>query len=114
MCIVPRDFELAPLCVLQRSPTVMQLRESLKKRDTTSSKEEEEQEAPSCYLTDTYYYLLGYNNPYIYDQSELMTTERRINQIYMLQVGLGLIKKTKKTETFTPKYATPEKSMVNK
>lgn len=80
--------EFVRWCVLQRSPTVMQLRESLKKRDVTSNKEEEEQEAPSSYLTDTYCHLLGYTNPYIYDQSELTTTERRINQIYMLQVGL--------------------------
>lgn len=85
------DFEFVLWCVLQRSPTVMQLRESLKKRDTASSKEEEEQEAPSTYLTDTYCDLLGYTNSYIYDQSELTTTERRINQIYMLQVRLGLI-----------------------
>lgn len=88
-------LKFALWCVLQRSPTVTQLRESLKKRDAISTKEEEEQEAPCSYLTDTYCYLLGYTNPYIYDQSELTTTERRINQVYMLQVGLGLIQKTK-------------------
>lgn len=97
------DFEFVLGCVLQRSPTVKQLRESLKKRDVTISKEEEElaeggQEAPCSYLTDTYCDLLGYTNPYIYDQAELTTTERRINQIYMLQVaGEGGAEKVQKS-----------------
>lgn len=84
--------EFTPSCLLQRSAAVKQLQESLKKRAKTSSKEEEElgeggQEASCASLTETYADLLGYTNPYIYDQLELTTTERRINQIYLLQVG---------------------------
>lgn len=107
------DFEFVLGCVLQRSPTVKQLRESLKKRDVTISKEEEElaeggQEAPCSYLTDTYCDLLGYTSPYIYDQAELTTTERRINQIYMLQVpGEGVLKKSR--NVYTNKCIPPKK-----
>lgn len=110
LCNAPCDFQLAVWCFLQRSPTVIQLRETLKKREATNSKEEEElteggQEAPCSYLTDTYCDLLGYTSPYIYDQSELTTTERRINQIYMLQVGPPKLMQTNATPpTVRPRY----------
>lgn len=90
--VLRRAHEFTLSCLSQPSAAVKQLQESLKKRAKTSSKEEEElreggQEAPCASLTETYSDLLGYTNPYIYKQLELTTTERRINQIYLLQVG---------------------------
>lgn len=58
----------------------------------SSEKEEEQGEeghmaAGAAALTGSLSTQLGYSNPYIYDQFSLQTTEQRINQIILLQVG---------------------------
>lgn len=47
----------------------------------------EDDEEKSVALTGSFSAQLGFSNPYIYDQFRLKTTEQRINQIILLQVG---------------------------
>lgn len=62
-----------------------------KSYDMAGMKEEETesegQEADSPSLTGSFSAQLGCSNPYLYDQFSLLTTEQRINQIILLQVG---------------------------
>lgn len=47
----------------------------------------EDDDEKSAALTGSFSAQLGYSNPYTYDQFSLKTTEQRINQIILLQVG---------------------------
>lgn len=47
----------------------------------------EDAKEKSVALTGSFSAQLGYANPYSYDQFSLKTTEQRINQIILLQVG---------------------------
>ncbi len=63
-----------------------------KKSSNTASVKQEEQgeqghEAEAAALTGSLSAQLGHSNPFTYDQLSLQTTERRINQIILLQVG---------------------------
>lgn len=62
-----------------------------KSSNTTSAKEQDpgegSHEAESAALMGSYSAQLGCSNPYLYDQFSLQTTEQRINQIILLQVG---------------------------
>lgn len=65
---------------------------NLKKDSNTIIAKEEEQgkeghEAKSSAVTGSFSAELGYSNPHIYSQFSLQTTEQRINQIILLQVG---------------------------
>lgn len=64
-----------------------------KNSNTTSVKEQElgegGHEAESDTVTGSYSAQLGCSNPYLYDQFNLQTTEQKINQIILLQVGTG-------------------------
>lgn len=92
---MPRDFFLNAHCspfIASNFDTFKLQQESLKNSSKTTSKKEEEQrnkgqEAEHAAVTGSFSAELGYSNPYIYDQFELQTTEQRINQIILLQVG---------------------------
>lgn len=92
---MPRDLFLNAHCspfIPSNFDTFKLQQESLKNSSKTTSKKEEEQrnkgqEAEHAAVTGSFSAELGYSNPYIYDQFELQTTEQRINQIILLQVG---------------------------
>lgn len=52
-----------------------------------TEEEEEGQDAESAAVMGSFSAQLGYSNPYVYSQFSLRTTEQRINQIVLLQVG---------------------------
>lgn len=83
--IIPHSFNICVLNIQQQQDT----RE--KRSNTASEKEEEEDEeghkAESAALTGSLCTQLGCSNPYLYDQFNLQTTEQKINQITLLQVG---------------------------
>ena len=62
-----------------------------KSSNTTILKEEEQREedntAEKAAVSGSFSAQFGYSNPYIYNQFSLKTTEQRINQIVLLQVG---------------------------
>lgn len=64
---------------------------SLKRSSKATSEKEEEQgeedRMSAAAVTGSLSTQLGYSNPYTYDQFSLQTTEQRINQIILLQVG---------------------------
>lgn len=55
--------------------------------EKVAEEEEEGQDAESAAVTGSFSAQLGYSNPYVYSQFSLRTTEQRINQILLLQVG---------------------------
>ncbi|XP_068423978.1 cilia- and flagella-associated protein 43 [Clinocottus analis] len=75
---------------------------TVKKGSTTSVKEEEQEEeshvAKSAAVTESCSALLGYSDPYLYDQFCLQTTEQRINQTILLQDVIYRIKTVFNTE----------------
>lgn len=59
----------------------------LQHMETLTEEEEEGMGAESAAIMGSFSAQLGYSNPYIYSQFSLRTTEQRINQIVLLQVG---------------------------
>lgn len=55
--------------------------------EKVTEEEEEGQDAESAAVTGSFSAQLGYSNPHVYSQFTLRTTEQRINQIHLLQVG---------------------------
>lgn len=55
--------------------------------EKVTEEEEEGQDAESAAVMGSFSAQLGYSNPYVYSQFSLRTTEQRINQIFLLQVG---------------------------
>lgn len=55
--------------------------------ETLTEEEEEGMGAESAAVMGSFSAQLGYSNPYVYSQFSLRTTEQRINQIVLLQVG---------------------------
>lgn len=59
----------------------------LQHTEKVTEEEVEGQDADSAAVMGSFSAQLGYSNPYIYSQFSLRTTEQRINQIVLLQVG---------------------------
>lgn len=59
----------------------------LQHMETLPEEEEEGMGAESAAVMGSFSAQLGYSNPYVYSQFSLRTTEQRINQIVLLQVG---------------------------
>lgn len=59
----------------------------LQHTENATEVEEEGQDAEGAAVTGSFSAQLGYSNPCVYSQFSLRTTEQRINQIVLLQVG---------------------------